>query len=134
MNLKEALERRAIVRIPPSAAMAKEELAEASYDLKKAKKSLREGDIKWATVQAYYSMFHAARAFLFKNGYREKSHAAMLSVLEENGSFASPDVDDFRAALKAREQADYAHEYSTETAELIIGSAGGFLKKISKLV
>lgn len=43
---------------------------------------------KWATIQAYYSMFHAARALLYSAGYREKSHPALLTALNE--IFAKP--------------------------------------------
>ncbi len=34
------------------------ELEGAEYDLDKARRSLDQGDYKWSTVQAYYSMFH----------------------------------------------------------------------------
>jgi uncharacterized protein (UPF0332 family) len=41
------------------------ELSESESDLKSSEKSLAEGNPKWATVQAYYSMFHAAKALVY---------------------------------------------------------------------
>ncbi|MBU0662613.1 MAG: HEPN domain-containing protein [Candidatus Diapherotrites archaeon] len=32
---------------------------------------------------AYQSMFHAARALLFKSGYKERSHTALIGALKE---------------------------------------------------
>ena len=46
--------------------MVSKELDGAKDDLETAKKSLRAGDHKWATVQAYHSIFHAAKALLYK--------------------------------------------------------------------
>ena len=44
----------------------------ADADLAEAAASVSRGRWKWATVQAYYSMFHAARALLYARGFREK--------------------------------------------------------------
>jgi uncharacterized protein (UPF0332 family) len=43
--------------------MVSKELEGAKDDLETARKSLTAGDYKWATIQAYYSIFHAARHF-----------------------------------------------------------------------
>ncbi len=39
-----------------------------------------------AEVSCYSAMFHAARALLFKDGYREKSHYALYVYLKEKYS------------------------------------------------
>ena len=54
--------------------LVKKEFEEADYDLAKAKDALEESDFKWCIIQAYYSMFHAAKALLFRLGFREKKH------------------------------------------------------------
>ena len=56
------------------AEMIEKELEGAKYDLSSAKESLHDKDIKWASVQAYYSIFHAAKSLVLKKGFREKSH------------------------------------------------------------
>jgi len=136
MNVKKALERGLLRKIVPDNVLVRKELEEAKSDLERAKKTFEEGP-KWAIVQAYYSMFHSARALLFKVGYKEKGHMAILAVLEAEaaaGKLEQIYVDMFKAGMRAREDADYNSTYSTETAELIIESAEDFLKKIGGLV
>ena len=71
---KRLLRSRRIRKAKISGDMIEKEFAVAESDLASAVRSLRDGDHKWATVQGYYSIFHAARALLFARGYREKSH------------------------------------------------------------
>ena len=77
------LEERKLTRFQASEEMVIKEVEGARYDVERAKKSLAEGDHKWATIQAYYSMFHLARALLFRAGYRERSQRALLTALRE---------------------------------------------------
>ncbi|MBI2126705.1 MAG: HEPN domain-containing protein [Thaumarchaeota archaeon] len=65
-------------------------------------------------------MFHAARAVLFGLGLREKRHFAIGVVLEDlnkKGKLESSFVNDFNAAVSAREGADYHYTYSKEAAQ-----------------
>ena len=129
MNIKEALERGSLQRIRPARDLMEKELAEAEYDLQKAEQTLQDGDFKWSTVQSYYVMFHSARALLFSIGYREKSHAAILAVLEGQclkGKLEESYLDDYRAGMNARENADYHHTYSPETANHLLKAAREF--------
>ena len=59
--IKELLRGRKIQRFRASRETILKELLGAGYDLDKARRSLDQGDYKWSTVQAYYSMFHSAR-------------------------------------------------------------------------
>jgi len=54
------------------------ELNIAKQDLLAAKESFNRNSFKWATIQAYYSMFHSARALLYSKNYREKSHYCLI--------------------------------------------------------
>lgn len=54
--------------------LAPKEIETAGDDLKRAQKTYKEGDYKWATIQIYYSMFHSARALLYMRNLREHSH------------------------------------------------------------
>ena len=71
-----------LVKIGVQPDLVKKEADAAAYDLQSAEKSLEEGNPKWATVQAYYSMFHTAKALAFHKGYREKSHACLSIALK----------------------------------------------------
>ncbi|MFH0987051.1 MAG: HEPN domain-containing protein [Candidatus Micrarchaeota archaeon] len=137
MNVKEAVEKGMLRKEKADRNLIEKELQEARYDLKKAEQNLKEDDIKWSTVQSYYAMFHAARALLFKDDYREKSHAGLKIFLEEmvsEGRLESMYLDDFRAAANARESADYHYSYSSETAKMLLNSAKEFVAKASKMV
>lgn len=137
MDLDELLKNGDLKQIRAGPAEIKKELAEAEKDLKNAGRSASDGNWKWAIIQAYYSMFHAARAVLLKNGYRERSHYAVVVFLEylhKTKKLESYFIDDFRAAKFAREEADYASNYSGERAEQVISTAGEFITRMKKLL
>lgn len=46
--------------------MYQKEFGVGQRDLESAKRSFEDNNFKWAIIQAYYSIFHAARALLFK--------------------------------------------------------------------
>jgi hypothetical protein len=82
-ELTRLLRERKLLRIRADRKLVLKEIEGASYDLRRARKSLDDDDAKWAIVKAYYAMFHAARALLFSKGFREKSHRALLAALRE---------------------------------------------------
>lgn len=116
--------------------LVKKEFEEADYDLGKAKGALEEGDFKWCIIQAYYSMFHAAKALLFRLGFREKKHfviGAVLERLSKEGRLESGFVNDFRGAMMAREDADYRYVHTKDTSGYVIGIAEEFIAKMKEM-
>lgn len=83
MDIQDCLNEQFLVKIKPSADLIQKELAEADYDFEKAEKAFSDNDWKWTIIAAYYCMFHAARAVLFKLGLIEKKHFAVGVVLED---------------------------------------------------
>ncbi len=81
--LKKLIDERKITRIRPDKKLVLKEIEGAEHDLSRAKVTYSEEDYKWATVQAYYCMFHSARALLYSKGFREKSHRALLIAIRE---------------------------------------------------
>jgi len=137
MDLNEALQKGFLAKESIDPRLTIKELKEAEYDLIKAQESLQQKDFKWAIVKAYYSMFHAARAVLFRLGYREKRHFVVPIVLEElskQGKLESEYVTDLNAALYGREEADYHYGYSEDTAKQSVEMAENFLKRMKQLV
>ena len=65
-DFERCIKERRLVKIKPSNVMIQKEFESAEYDLERARNSLDEGDFKWAAVQSYYSMFHAAKALVLK--------------------------------------------------------------------
>ena len=109
--------------------MVKKELREAESDLAAARESLRAQDDKWATIQAYYSIFHAARALLYTKGYDERGHRALLAAVRVlySKEVSTELLDAFEDAIGLREAADYGSVYSGEGAGAVAETAGEFL-------
>lgn len=129
-DFKECLDKGLIRKSAEVQNLAVRELDLADMDLKAAKQSLKARDAKWATVQAYYSMFHSGRALIYKQGYRERSHKCLLVAVREiyQGKGLSPDlIDAMQEARFLRENADYVGEASQDSAIHLVDAA----KKIS---
>lgn len=137
MDIKDCLEQGFLKKIEVDRKLIEKETNESNYDLEKAEKAFREQDFKWSIVKSYYSMFHAARAILFKLGYREKRHFAISVVLDDlnkKGRLESKYVSDFNAAISSREDADHHYTYSKEIAQHILSIAKEFFDRIRKLL
>ena len=135
-ELVRLIEERKLVRIEPDRKLVTKEIKGAEYDLNCARESLGRKDFKWATIQAYYSMFHAARALLYSEGYREKSHRALSIALRElfgvSGKLNRGTLRNFEEAMDLREEADYGLEFSEASSAEIVGDAKKFLDMAKK--
>jgi uncharacterized protein (UPF0332 family) len=135
--MKRLLEKRRLLKSKLGPETIEKELEGARYDLERARASLAEPDFKWATIKAYYSMFHAARALLYRAGFRERSHSALLTALRElyakQGKLDEAILDDFSNAMSLREEADYSMTYSEEGAKRVVGDAERVLRIATSL-
>ena len=77
----ECLEKGKIRQFSSGKSLVGKELETAANDLLSSQKSFLEQNYKWSTIQAYYSMFHSARALLYAKGYRERSHHCLIVAL-----------------------------------------------------
>lgn len=131
------LRKNKIVKFSAAKALASRELKTAREDLKIASESLAKGHEKWATVQAYYAMFHAARALLYSKGYREKSHhcliVAMKALFVAEKLLDVTLVEAFSMAKVLRENADYDNEYSKKSAKSLVEKAKNFLAAAKRI-
>ena len=132
------LKDRRLVRFEASPEMIEKEMDSAEYDLLKSEKSLLDGDYKWSSVQAYYSMFHAAKALVFLKGYREKSHYCLMIALRElyvrTGLIKDEFAENFELCMEIRHEADYALLYDEESAKMAFENAARFLEKAKKFL
>lgn len=129
-RFKECLEEKKLVKIEIQMDLVGKEVLAAEFDLRSAEKSMEEGNPKWATVQAYYSMFHTAKALVYRKGYREKSHACLsiaLRALYENIMDAKH-FERFRDCMNLRNDADYGMIYSDKSARTVVDWAEEFLQ------
>lgn len=111
--------------------LVEKELRVAANDLETAQEGFMNKRWKWSTIQAYYSMFHTARALLHSEGYREKSHYCLMISLQalfvSTGKLPEKYVDAFHTAKTMRENADYEEEYSETGARKLVQIAEEFL-------
>ena len=134
----ECLEKGRLKKFPPAAGLAPAELEQSAADLSAAKQSLAQGSYKWASIQAYYAMFHAARALVYKAGMRERSHHCLQYAIRE--LYVKTKQLDFRLveslqlAKVLRENADYYGRFSPDSAGKLVKDAEEFLAAAKELI
>ena len=137
-EFKQCLESGKIVPFARGKNLVKKELSVAKSDLSDAKAGYEHQRYKWSTIQAYYAMFHAARALIYSRGYREKSHyclaVALRALFVEEGQVESQFVRDFLNAMSLRQSADYEAKFSADGAKAVIASAERFIEKAATVL
>jgi len=135
-KLKHFVEERKLIRISIDRKLVLKEIEGAESDLEDAKDSLSRKKFKWATIQGYYSMFHATRALVYSKGFREKSHYALLIALRElyKNQLESELIQNFDEAMTLREEADYGLIFSEEGATSIVNNAEKFLNRVKEIL
>ncbi|MBF8265023.1 MAG: hypothetical protein HW384_887 [Dehalococcoidia bacterium] len=132
-EFKQCLENRKIIPFEQGSKLVKKEISIAQSDLSDAKAGYDNQRYKWSTIQAYYAMFHAARALIFFRGYREKSHyclgVALRALFVDEDKLDTQAVRDFVNAMNLREAADYEADFSEAGAKAVIAAAERFIEK-----
>jgi len=109
-RFKKCLDGNRLVKVKEAGDLVAKELAGAETDLSSARISLSAENHKWAAVQAYYSMFHAAKALIYRKGYREKSHqclgVALKALYADENLMGEKHCDRFRDCMALRHDAD----------------------------
>jgi uncharacterized protein (UPF0332 family) len=83
LRFKNCVEKGLLRKIPASEDNAIRSINKAESWLKEAEKSFQGEAYDSSVLSSYLAMFHSARAILFLDGYREKSHACVARYLEE---------------------------------------------------
>jgi len=137
-TIEDLLKRGRIKEAPYSKEMYEKEFNIGEKDLESAKASYEAQNYKWATIQAYYAIFHAVRSLTFKAGYRESTHVALKQLFKQlyinNEILPSSVYDCLVNGMNLREIADYKETHSEAGAKNIIESVEGGLKEINKLL
>ncbi|MDD5163148.1 MAG: HEPN domain-containing protein [Candidatus ainarchaeum sp.] len=139
MNIEDCLNEGLLAKAKPDLQKAKASIEMAEHKLELAEKEFEHGIFENAITSAYASMFHSARALLFKDGYKERSHFAVYVYLNEK--YASKIERKFLSELNSlrlqRHDLMYGIEKSAEIqevdAESAIQMARGFLEAIRKI-
>jgi len=135
-DFRRLLEERKLLRVRIARGMIVKEIEAAETDLRDAQDSFRQKKFKWATIQAYYSLFHSARALLYHRGYREKSHYALLVALRElfQKELGTSLISRFEEGMELRQEADYGLKFSETGAMETVKGAEEFLGKAKELL
>lgn len=124
-------------RMPPSKKEAEDQLQKAGVLLEEAKTALATNLPNAAMTSAYSVALDVGRALLFRDGYREKSHACVARYLEAKYSKQlGADVyllDEYR---DRRHKTLYSGEYYPSLAEAkrVVSFAETFITKVRKLL
>lgn len=137
-QFEECVRSRKLTKLANAEELVDKELRVAKADLDAAREGLEHERFKWSTIQAYYSMFHASRALLYSEGYREKSHYCLRIALEElfvkEGELDQRFIDALQVAKMMRENADYEEKFSREGAEKLVKAAHEFIDAAEALL
>jgi len=137
-EFEQCLENKKIISFARGKNLVKKELLVAKSDLSDAKAGYENERYKWSTIQGYYAMFHAARALIYSQGYREKSHyclaVALRALFADEGKMDAQLVRDFFNAMNLREAADYEADFSQSGAKAVIASAEKFIEKTAAIL
>ena len=137
-EFSKCLESKKIVPFAKGKNLVRKEISIARSDLSDAKAGYGNERYKWSTIQAYYAMFHAARALIYSQGYREKSHyclaIALRALFVEANTMDAQSVRDFLNAMNLREAADYESEFSQAGAKAVIASADKFIQRATVIL
>jgi uncharacterized protein (UPF0332 family) len=138
VQFKECLAKAKIKKFIPAKKLVTKELKSAQDDLKVARDSFNGGNYKWATIQAYYSMFHAARALIYSKGYRERSHYCLIVAIKAlfvtEGLLDIILVEAIQTAKILRENADYENEFSREGSQSLLDKAQELLNRTKEIL
>jgi len=137
-NFSECLKKGRLKKFAQAHSLIAKEIENAKNDLDTAFDSITRENYKWATIQAYYAMFHTARALLYSKGFRGRSYYCLIIAIKV--LFVSEKLLDIRLvevlqmAKTLRENADYENEFSQDSAETLVEKAQEFLSKAKEIL
>ncbi len=139
-SYRDCVEKGLLRKNPASIEKSKQSLLKAKKWLADARKAVSGKAFNSAIIAAYMVMFHAARSILFRDGWREKSHACVARYLEENyvktGKLEIKWLDllDYSRETRHNEQYDLSFFSTEEDAKHAIESASRFYDRIKSLL
>ncbi len=140
MDFRECIRKRLLIKARPDREKALIALQTARERLLDAEISFEAEVFSGTVILSYTAMFYAARALLFKVGFREKSHICVKEFLRERfvktGRLDPKFLSTLNNARIERHEALYGLESkaSKQEAEHTLSQAREFLKKTQKLL
>jgi uncharacterized protein (UPF0332 family) len=137
-SLEDCLREGKLRRIPPSRQGAEGSMRAAQMWLEEAERSLKAGASSSSVLASYLSMFHSARAILYLDGYREKSHYCVARHLERHvaaGRLEARWVDLLDHYREQRHESQYRFNFviTAAEAEASLASSREFVDRMAAL-
>ena len=136
-DLEGCFERGLLQKSPYAESQVKESIQKAERLLEEAKNNFKSGSFDSTLVFAYSAAFNAARAILFKDGYREKSHECVVLYLDRKHPEISSDLIALLNKYRtSRHGVLYDIRYSATKAEAeeSLDFAGKFIRAVKKAI
>jgi len=138
-RLDECYERGLLRKVTPSNDKAMQSLAQAREWVTEAGYDCDADALRSALMAAYMGYFHAARAVLFRDGVREKSHYCIGVYLEsyrEQGLLEDEWVLQFDRMRGMRQNDQYSLDARPTVQEVrqAVADAGEFIERLERLV
>lgn len=127
-------------KIPPSKEKAEGSMKAAKKWLEEAEKDASGEAFNSSLISSYLSMFHSARAILFFDGVREKSHYCIARYLEEKYvkeellEMKWIELLDHYRAMRHDDQYSISFFTTKEEAENALRNAKEFVEKMRELL
>ncbi|MFH0986765.1 MAG: HEPN domain-containing protein [Candidatus Micrarchaeota archaeon] len=138
ISINELLGKKLLLRTEPSMDKAIKSIEVSEKYLIKAKANFKINLYDVAVLLAYSSMFHAARALLFKEGFKERAHWAVVEYLRSRYSseLSEPTINKLDTFRILRHSTAYGldSETDSEEAKMMLEFAAEFIEKVKKLV
>lgn len=140
LKFKDCIEKGLLRKIPASEDNALRSLNKAERWLNEAEKSFQGEAYDSSVLSSYLAMFHSARAILFLDGYREKSHVCVARYLEEQYVNKKKlekkwvELLDHHREIRHDDQYDLSFYSSDDEAKEALESAGQFLQRMKHLL
>ncbi len=136
MELINCFKRGLLINIPADIESAGRSIKLARSYLADAENSLIGNSYRLVAISSYTAMFHAARAILFRDGVKERSHECISLYLRENYPALAGQANMLDSYRKYRHEALYGLEFEAgkEDAIASLTVANGFLSAIENVL
>jgi uncharacterized protein (UPF0332 family) len=138
-SYKECFKRGLLQKVQPSKEKATDSIVKAEQWIKESQMTLHAGAYDSCIASSYLAVFHSARAILFRDGVREKSHYCIARYLEkyiEEGLLEEEWVVLLDRIREIRHMDQYTLHYhaTEEEASSSLDSATNFVKRMKVLL
>jgi len=138
-NIDDCFERGLLRKVEPSRTKSEQSLLHARDWLSEAEKNLEAEAYRSALSSAYLAVFHSARAILFRDGVREKSHYCIGLYLQryvEEGALEVewPMLFDRIRSVRHADQYSFQAKPTEEEVRAALDLAERFIDRMERLL